>query len=177
MAEMQRAVELAPQRADLRDELGTIRAQRNQFADAEESFRESLRLQPDFELAHFHLGVVWLQEQHLEEAASELRKAIELVPKDGLAHYYLAKTLSAQSVSAQSKSPEALEELRKAAALKPDWFDLQIELGLASQRAGDGEGAVAAFGEAVKLRPQDAEAYNDLGLALIQKGDARGRLV
>ncbi len=31
---------------------------------------------------------------------------------------------------------------------------------------------LAAFGEAVKMRPQDAEAYNDLGLALVQKGDA-----
>ena len=34
---------------------------------------------------------------------------------------------------------------------------------------------MAAFGEAVHLRPQDAEAYNDLGLALMQKGDAGRR--
>ena len=56
--------------------------------------------------------------------------------------------------------------------MKPGWFELQIDLGIACQHAGDADGAVAAFGEAVKLRPQDAEAYNDLGLALVQKGDA-----
>ena len=72
----------------------------------------------------------------------------------------------------KAKNAEALPELRKGAALRPDWFDLQIELGIASQHAGDADGAVAAFSEAAKLRPQDAEAFNDLGLALVQKGDA-----
>ena len=69
-----------------------------------------------------------------------MAKAIELAPQDAVAHYYLAKTLTAQS-----KSAEALQELRKAAALKPDWFELQMELGLASQHAGDADGAVGGF--------------------------------
>ena len=94
-------------------------------------------------------------------------KAIELAPQDAVAHYYFAKTLTAQS-----KSADALQELRKAAILRPEWFELQIDLGIACQHAADVDCAVAAFGEAVKLRPQDAEAYNDLGLALVQKGDA-----
>ena len=60
---MKRAVELARERADLQDGLGTILAQRNQFADAEASFAEALRLQPNLEQAHFLLGVVHLQGQ------------------------------------------------------------------------------------------------------------------
>ena len=105
----------------------------------------------------------------MDEAASELGKAIELAPQDAFAHDYLAKVLSAQS-----KSADALQELRKAAVLKPDWFELQMELGLACQRAADADCAVAAFGEAWSscVFPRDAEAYNDLGLALIcRKGD------
>ena len=74
------------------------------------------------------------------------------------------------------RNPDALQELKRAAALKPDWFELQIELGIACQHAGDSDGAVAAFSEAIKLRPQDPEAYNDLGLALVQKGDAEGAI-
>ena len=53
---MKRAVELARERADLRDERGTILAQGNQFADAEPSFGEALRFEPNLEQAHFHLG-------------------------------------------------------------------------------------------------------------------------
>ena len=60
---MKRAVELARERADLRDGLGTILAQRNQFADAEASFAEALRLQQNLEQAHFLLGVAHLQGQ------------------------------------------------------------------------------------------------------------------
>ena len=84
---MKRAVELARERADLRDGLGTILAQRNQFADAEASFAEALRLQPNLEQAHFHLGVVHLPGQQLDEAAKELGKAVELASQDAAAHY------------------------------------------------------------------------------------------
>ena len=47
LREMQRAVDLAPQRADLRDDLGTLMAQRNQFEDAEKQYSEAIRLRPD----------------------------------------------------------------------------------------------------------------------------------
>jgi len=106
-------------------------------------------LQPNLAQAHFHLGVVHLQGQHLDEAAAELAKAVELAPQDAAAHYYLAKTLTAQS-----KNADALQELQKAATLKPDWPELQIELGIACQHAGDSDGAVAAFGEAVRCGPR-----------------------
>jgi protein O-GlcNAc transferase len=121
-SEMKRAVELARERADLRDELGTILAQRNQFADAEAPFGEALRLQPNLEQAHFHLGVVHLQGQPLDEAAKELGKAVELASQDAAAHYDFAKTRTAQS-----RNDEALQELRKTVALKPNWYELQIE--------------------------------------------------
>ena len=176
LSEIRRAVELAPQRADLRDELGTILAQRNQFADAEASYKEALRVDPNFEPALFHLGAVHLRGEQLDQAAAELGKAVELVPQDAIAHYYLAKTFTEQAKAVPSKNADALQELRKAAALKPDWLDAQIELGIACQHAGDSDGAVAAFSAAVKLNPQDAEAYNDLGLALVQRGDAEGSI-
>ena len=79
-------------------------------------------MQPKLEQADFHLGVVHLQGQQLDEAAKELGKAVELASQDAAAHYYLAKTLTAQS-----RNDEALQELRKTVALKPDWYELQIE--------------------------------------------------
>ena len=151
-----------PERADLRDELGTILAQQNQFADAEVAFKDALRLQPNLEQAHFHLGVVYLQAQQLDQAASELGQG----GRTGSARR-CGSLLSSENSNAQSKNAEALQELRKAAALKPDWPELQIELGLACQHAGDSDGcAVTAFGEAVKLRPQDAEAVQRFGFGV-----------
>ena len=115
LAEMRRAVELAPQRADLPDELGTLLAQRNQFAEAEGAFKEAIRLQPDLESAHFHLGVVRLQQQQLQEADDELQQAVKLNPQDAAAHYYLAKTLTAQSEN-PPKRVAGIEEMRGAEA-------------------------------------------------------------
>src|SRR5215468_5009825 len=69
LTEMQRAVDLAPKRADIRDELGTILAQRNRDQEATAAFKQALTLNPDLELAHFHLGVEYLHAHNLEEAA------------------------------------------------------------------------------------------------------------
>jgi tetratricopeptide (TPR) repeat protein len=63
-----------------------------------------------------------LQGQQLDEAAKELGRAVALASQDAAANYYFAKTLTAQS-----RNDEALQELRKTVALKPDWYELQIE--------------------------------------------------
>lgn len=68
VGEMRRAVELGRNRADLRDELGTLLAQRNQYVEAAAAYNEAIRLQADFAQAHFHLGVVRLQQNQLNEA-------------------------------------------------------------------------------------------------------------
>src|SRR5258708_38057663 len=107
----------------------------------------------------------------MDQAATELSKAVQLNPQDAGAHYYFAKTLAIQS-----KNAEAIQELQKVGKLKPDWFEVQVELGIVCQRAGDTDCAVAAFEQAGKVQPQNAEAYNDLGLALVQKREAEASI-
>ncbi len=47
---------------------------------------------------------------------------------------------------------------------------LQTRLGLLLQRSGNPESAAVAFRKVVALTPNDPEAYNNLGLALMQYG-------
>ena len=48
--------------------------------------------------------------------------------------------------------------------------------GVARQKKGDLDGALADFGRAIELNPQDATAYNNHGLAQMAKGDLDGAL-
>src|SRR5207248_6560280 len=99
LAEMRQAVALAPQRAELSDELGTLLAQRSQSAEAAGAFKEAIRLQPGLASAHFHLGVIRLQQQHLEEADDELGQAVKLNPQMRAAHNYLPEPLRGKGKS------------------------------------------------------------------------------
>ena len=56
--ELRAAVQLAPERAELHDELGSLLAQQLHLDEAAEEFSEAVRLQPEFADARFHLGVV-----------------------------------------------------------------------------------------------------------------------
>ena len=45
-----------------------------------------------------------------------------------------------------------------------------------SRNKGDLDGEIAEYREALRLNPNNADAHNDLGVALEQKGDRRGAL-
>ena len=70
---------------------------------------------------------------------------------------------------------QAIEELKGDQAAT-GFRGCPATLGALLQRSGDNEGAVAAFRSVARLRPQDADAHNNLGLALIQSGDAAGSI-
>jgi len=66
----------------------------------------------------------------------------------------------------------ALDELRQAAALSPEYPEVQFQLALALQKKGVPPGEVAnAFTKAIELKPaSSAAAHLQLGLVLKQMG-------
>jgi tetratricopeptide (TPR) repeat protein len=58
--------------------LGIILQFLNRFSEAEENFRQAIRLNPKFTQAHFQLGLVLEQMQRFDSSIEELRKASSL---------------------------------------------------------------------------------------------------
>jgi tetratricopeptide (TPR) repeat protein len=76
------------------------------------------------------------------------KKAIELSPNDAEAH------LAGAAVFNSSGTPDqAIIELERAVALRPDDYELWSELGLLRDQTGNTAAALAAFDEAVKRAP------------------------
>ncbi len=111
---MRKAIALAPQRADLRYELGTFLAGANNHADAIKEFQEALRLAPDMAPAHLELGRALMALGRIEKAIEALRKALDHAPDLSDAWQSLAA-----AHQHQKKWDEALAALRRGFDLGP----------------------------------------------------------
>jgi len=79
------------------------------------------------------------------------------------------------STPAAVAAPAVAVPLAPAEPSAHDRATILIQRGLEAARRGDGEAAVAAFRKAADLDPGNAEAWTNLGVALIRAGDdARG---
>jgi Tfp pilus assembly protein PilF len=71
------------------------------------------------------------------------------------------------------RDPQAAElNIRRAVALRPDHVEARTLLGwIQLEIHGDFDAAIKEYSEVVRLRPDLAEAYNNLGVAQKRKGD------
>src|SRR5947207_5089952 len=91
--------------------------------------------------------------------------AVRLSTSDPEAHY-----ARAVAFAQGGKSGAAVVELERVAELRPRYYQTWLKLGRARERAGDSEGARAAYRESVRLAPFYAEPRWQLGNALLRGG-------
>ena len=137
---------------------------RNLDQQAVESFKEAVRLDPEFAEAHYRLGLAYSvtgQRDEAEEAFKEAVKAYEKVvkrePKDAEAHYFLGLALG--RVGEYDKAVKALKE---AARNAPDDDDKHYELGLAHMKIAEYKEAISAFNKALEINPDNFPASEAL---------------
>jgi len=84
--------------------------------EAEECLRKTLKVDPDYEEAHYNLGYNYRKQRKFALAEKHLRRAIEIDPKYALAFAELGALLAGQ----KNRTKEAVRYLRKAVELNPD---------------------------------------------------------
>jgi len=94
-----------------------------------------------------------------------MRRRLEKYPGDFVAHANLGAALEARG-----RPAEAIEEYRRALAVRPTSAAALNNLGAALQSTGDVEGAIRAYREAVQAEPDYANAQHNLGNALAVTG-------
>jgi tetratricopeptide (TPR) repeat protein len=106
--------------------------------------------------------------QHYDEAVKFYDRALQASPNYGDAHALLARTLLFMQ-----RPQEALESFQRAFGMQPKLHkQLTPTLGMAFalRRVGKLEEAIAAYREAAKLDPKDAEAQEGIGWGLMEMG-------
>lgn len=115
---MEKAVEIAPQFAEVWNHLGTISYHAQEYRQAEERFRTALKADPNQYAALVNLGGTLLHiDGGLEEAHKLNQHAILLRPNDPLAHAQLGLALYMMS-----RREQAEKHLKEAKRLDPAHF-------------------------------------------------------
>ena len=189
---LQRATILRPESAEIRYNLGAALWYSGAREKAIAELRESVRLDPGSAGGHAFLGMALLETGDLPGARASLQRAMALSPAMAAAYVDLGvaflregnleKGLGQLEAGLNVPSPvpptpswdPAIAALRQALASSPQHSETPEAhnvLGLVLGRKGaPADDVVAAFRAAIRIRPDYAEAHNNLGLVLIQSG-------
>lgn len=155
-----------PKNVEALTNFGLVLLAEGRLAEADEVFRKALDIEgADRVDLYFHLGNIAKVQKKLSEAMQYYHRALEIEP--GATHVTLALI---QLLEAQGE--HALVETMVQEGLKHDRQNpyLLNYQGLYALRRGDYEGAVSAFGSALRLKPDWSQALNNLGLAYFHLG-------
>jgi tetratricopeptide (TPR) repeat protein len=190
LVQLERSVALRPDSAEAHYNLGVALWYSGSKDKAISEFRQSVRLDPADGASYAFLGTSLRDSGALEEARTNLQCALALLPPMPATYIDLAIVYlrmgdldhamgqfeaGLNTPATASPAPDwddAIAGLRQLLTKDPKRADAHNLLGLLLGRKGAPSSEVAGeFREAVRLRPDYAQAYNNLGLVLIQSDD------
>ncbi|MDP9115228.1 MAG: tetratricopeptide repeat protein, partial [Acidobacteriota bacterium] len=162
---LERLLAVEPERQDAAFRLGYLQLQRGEYAGAVDSFEACLKKRKDWLEAWLNLGLACWKFGDLDAAAAAFRAVLAMNPKqpDGL------RSLAAVAIE-QKNAAEAQEAMKKLAALGASMPELNYNLGLLLQAAGDHNGAAECYRTTLQHKPQFSGALINLGHALRAAG-------
>lgn len=163
-----RAATTASALPELHNNVGVILEELGRHGDALGSYREALRLKPDYCEASCNMANALKSLGRNEEALAGYRAALASNPANEDAHYNLANTLRLEG-----RWQEAVESYGNLVALAPGHLSGWINLGGALMALNRFEPAIEALGRALQVDSDSVDAHWNLALALLATGDYR----
>ena len=105
------------------------------------------------------------QVDYWESSTTLWERTLAITRDNGVAHYNLGVDLAAKG-----RDDDAIQHLREAVRLEPEFPFAHNRLAMALNRKGDLAGATAEMNEVVRLMPASARAHANLAVALAREG-------
>ena len=157
----------------VQNDLGVILVKRGNYSEAMEHFAASLQYNPDNPGAHANLGYVLARQGKFNEAEPHFLASLKIKPDDPVVHENFAEALARQE-----RDQEAILHLRAAIIFQPKFkpkIEPHMKLAALLYKTGDPRQAVARLHHVLSLKPDHAEALNNLAWILATCPDDRVR--
>jgi Flp pilus assembly protein TadD len=188
------ALRLNPNEKEVHYHLGQVLVAQSHLSEGRSELEEALRSDPHNGEFHSQYGYALERLGQKDEAGTEYAKATSLAPKSGAVHYDYAMFLFREgkmdeaitefqaALNRSPNHPEAHYHLGRALFVKGDFEGAKVHyletarldpkapvhngLGVVYVRLGQTSEAIAQFKEALRLRPDDADAAENLRFLL-----------
>jgi tetratricopeptide (TPR) repeat protein len=163
-------LELKPNFADARNNLGIGFLDMGETEKAIDQFRDALKINPGYTYARINLGVALAKGGQVEEAIMQYREVLKYDPDNAKLHNNLGLALFQKG-----KWDEAIIQYRDALKINPNADLVCNNLGLALYEKGRVDEAIAEYRKALQLKPGYLDALNNLAWMLATCPETRLR--
>lgn len=147
----------APNSARALYNLGYAAHKRGYIDQAEEEYKEAIRITPLLEEAHNNLGFLYMGRDKKEDAIKEFKKVIEINPKSYEAHNNLGVIYSDMAIRDLAE-----EEFKNAIMIDPQKVGAHYNLGILYKERGLFDEAISELKKTLQIDPGFKEALKDL---------------
>lgn len=162
--EWRRVHELIPHDYLAHFQLGRLLALQGQWAEAESSLQQAVKLHPTLTEGWLELGHIHAAQEKFAPALAAYEHARKQRPHDPQPVFRTGKVLAKLN-----RPAEAMQKYRDALQLQPDLWEAHFELGGALDAAGELSGAQREFAEAARLQPENPRPHFNLGVLLAKQ--------
>jgi tetratricopeptide (TPR) repeat protein len=156
----QKAIEKNLQDSNAWFQVGYCYGKLGRSQDAIESFKQAIRIKPDYAEAHNNLGVAYGELGRWQEAIESCKQAIRIKPDFAEAHYILGVAYGKLECY-----QDAIESYKQAIRIKPDLAKAHSNLGITYVKLGRYQDAIESCKQAIRIEPDLAKAHYILGVA------------
>lgn len=151
MQELEQVIRLRPDYAPGYQALGQVLARFGDIELAKGAFERAVKYDPSSSEARLNLALMLAQLHEFEQAGEQLDQVIEQMGETEAAAY--PHYLRGRVFNELNQSAKAAGQYRAAVALRPQYVQAYLDLGLTQRRLGGVEAAVEAFEKAAALAP------------------------
>lgn len=163
---LQKAAALAPDVADIHNNLGLALADAGRLDEALACYGRALTLEPDSIRALTNQGAALEAAGRLDEAAASYRRAVALDPESARSHYNLGNALKELG-----RPEEAEAAYGRAVALAPGYAYALTNRGITLRELGRPEEVLACARQALASDPDLVQALDLLAVCLLDRND------
>ncbi|PCI80259.1 MAG: hypothetical protein COB20_03485 [SAR86 cluster bacterium] len=152
--------------AEAHTNLGVTLQQRGDRDAAIDSFKQAVKIKPDYTEVYYVMGHAFRDKGDLRASINCYQQAVRNSPDNADALNNLGAALQHNG-----ELEAAIESYKQALKISPEFAEAYNNLGSSLLEKGDLDAAIDSYKEAIKIKPNYANAYNNMGHAFHDKGD------